>query len=95
MGNSPLLEETQMTYKMTTALLVGLVSICGLAIADSTPTPTQKEQGMKDCMARQKASNSSMTQAAMETVCKNEAKNGKTKDGNDLATAPQAPSPQK
>jgi hypothetical protein len=98
MGHSPLLlfEETQMTHKMTTALLVGLVSISGLAIADdSTPTPTQKEQRMKDCMARQKATNSSMTQAAMETVCKNEAKKGQTKDGNDLATAPQAPSPEK
>jgi hypothetical protein len=91
-----MLEDTQMTYKMTTALLAGIVSVSGLAIADnSTPTPTQKEQKMKDCMARQKASNSSLTQAAMETVCKNEAKNGQTKDGNDLATAPQAPSPQK
>ena len=50
---------------------------------------------MKDCMARQKATNSSMTQAAMETLCKNEAKNGQTKDGNDLATAPKAPSPEK
>ena len=49
---------------------------------------------MKDCMARQKATNSSMTQAAMRIVCKNEAKNGQTKDGNDLATAPKAPSPQ-
>jgi hypothetical protein len=80
---------------MTTALLVGLVSICGQAIGDeSTPTSTQKEQRMKDCMARQKATNSSMTQAAMETVCKNEAKGHQDKDGNDLATAPQAPKPQ-
>jgi hypothetical protein len=49
---------------------------------------------MKDCMARQKATNSSMTQVAMETVCRNEAKNHKDKDGNDLATGPQAPKPQ-
>jgi hypothetical protein len=91
-----LLEDTQMTYKMTTALLMGIVGVSGLAIADqSTPTPTQKEQRMKDCLARQKASNSGMTQAAMETVCQNEAKNGQSKDGNDLATGPQAPSPQK
>jgi hypothetical protein len=84
-----------MMYKMTTALLVGLVSICSQAIGDdSTATSTQKEQRMKDCMARQKATNSSMTQAAMETVCKNEAKNHPDKDGNDLATAPQAPKPQ-
>jgi hypothetical protein len=84
-----------MTYKMTAALLVGLVSICGQAIGDdSTPTSTQREQRMKDCMARQKATNSSMTQAAMETVCKNDAENHKDKDGNDLATGPQAPKPQ-
>lgn len=91
-------EETPMTYKMTTALLVGLVSICSQALGDeSTPTSARQEQRMKDCMARQKATNSSMTQAAMETVCKNEAKKqqGKDKDGNDLATAPQAPKPQK
>jgi hypothetical protein len=37
-------------------------------------------------MDKQKASNSSMTQSAMETVCKNEMK--KHKDGNDLATGP-------
>jgi hypothetical protein len=42
----------------------------------------------------QKATNSSMTQAAMETVCKNEANKHQDKDGNDLATAPQAPKPQ-
>ena len=84
-----------MTYKMTAALLVGLVSICGQAIGDdSTPTSTQREQRMKDCMARQKATNSSMTQAAMETVCKNEVK-GPKKDGNDLATGPKPEKPEK
>jgi hypothetical protein len=86
-----------MTYKMTTVLLVGLVAIVGQAIGDdSAGTSTQREQRMKECMARQKATNSSMTQAAMETVCRNEAKGNKDKDkdGNDLATAPQAPKPQ-
>jgi hypothetical protein len=83
-----------MTHKMTTVLLVGLVAICGQAMGDDS-TPTQREQRMKECMDRQKASNSSLTQAAMETVCKNEAKGHKDKDGNDLATAPQAPPPQK
>jgi hypothetical protein len=51
-------------------------------------------QTMEECMARQKATNSSLTQAAMETVCKNEVGGQKNKDGNDLATAPQAPKPQ-
>ena len=84
-----------MKYKMTTLLLAGLVTICGQAVGDdSPPTSTQNAQAMKDCMARQKATNSSMTQDAMETVCKNEANDHKEKDGNDLATAPQPQKPQ-
>ena len=51
----------------------------------------QDAQTIKECMAKQKATNSRMTQQAMETVCKNEAKKNKTKDGNDLATGPQTP----
>jgi hypothetical protein len=95
MGRFTTERKRQMTHKMTVALLVGLVSICSQAIGDdSTPTSAQREQRMKDCMARQKATNSSMTQAAMETVCKNEVKNHKDKDGNDLATGPQAAKPQ-
>jgi hypothetical protein len=85
-----------MNYKMATLLLAGLVGLGGQAIGDDSATSTSKQsaQAMKDCMARQKASNSSMTQAAMETVCTNEAKGRKDKDGNDLATAPQAPKSQ-
>jgi hypothetical protein len=77
----------------------GLLSmmLCGISFQVNADPPGSSQSGnekqaMKDCMARQKASNSSMTQAAMETVCKNEAKKGKLqKDGNDLATGPQAP----
>jgi hypothetical protein len=84
-----------MKLKIAAAVLVGMAAVAGQAIADdSTNTSSQKSQSMKDCMARQKASNSSMTQAAMETVCKNEAKGHTAKDGNDLATGPQAPKPQ-
>jgi hypothetical protein len=84
-----------MKFKMTTALLAGLISICGQAMGDDSTSTSQSAQKWKECMDRQKATNSSLTQAAMETVCKNEAKGHQDKDGNDLATAPQAPKPQK
>lgn len=85
-----------MNIKVTAGVLAGLLAIAGTAVADdSAATPqSQKAQSMKDCMDRQKATNSSMTQSAMETVCKNEAKSHKNKDGNDLATGQQAPKPQ-
>jgi hypothetical protein len=46
---------------------------------------------MKDCMARQKATNSGLTHTQMQTTCKNEMKADKTrKSGNDLATGTQS-----
>ena len=65
---------------------------CVHAYSSADEAPAQsKHQMMKDCMAKQKAANTGMTQEAMKTVCKNEAKGSQTKDGNDLATAPQSP----
>ena len=54
-----------------------------------------KSQQMKDCMAQQKANNSSsMSQTAMETVCKNQVnKASAIKNGYDLSTGPQANPP--
>jgi hypothetical protein len=75
-----------------TLVLGGLFGLMGNAIADDASTQkSQHSQQMKDCMAKQKAANAGMTQEAMKTVCKNEAKGSQTKDGNDLATAPQSP----
>ena len=54
---------------------IGLLGVSALAVADDS-APTRDTQAMKDCLAKQKASNSSMTQAAMETVCKNETAKG-------------------
>ena len=46
---------------------------------------------MKDCMAKQKATNSGLTNMQMQTTCKNELKANKTrKNGNDLATGTQS-----
>ena len=58
---------------------------------DSSDNTRNKNETMKECMARQKATNSGLTHMQMQTTCKNEAKVNKTrKDGNDLATGPQA-----
>ena len=74
-------------------IVAGLVFVGTQAIADdTTPTATNRDQMMKDCMAKQKATNSSMTQSAMETVCKNQIEK-QQKDGNDLATGTQANKP--
>ena len=43
-------------------------------------------------MDKRKATNSSMTEDAMKTVCKSEAKKHKDNNGNDMATGTQAPS---
>jgi hypothetical protein len=56
-------------------------------------TQAQKKQVWDDCMAKQKSANAGMTQAAMETACKNEMKKSRLqKDGNDLTTGPTTPS---
>ncbi len=51
---------------------------------------SNKPETMKQCMARQKATNSSMTHEAMQTTCKNEMKQQKLQQqGQDLATGTQ------
>jgi hypothetical protein len=86
-----------MKSPMMSIALAALVVIGAQAVADDsskTKTSADKSQMMKDCMDRQKATNSSMTHAAMETVCKNEMKGSGTKDGNDLATGPKSNTPE-
>jgi hypothetical protein len=79
---------------LKTMILSTLVAAGAQAIADEPPsaptamTKAQKKQIWDDCMAKQKAANAGMTQAAMETACKNELKKNKN-DGNNLATGPQ------
>jgi hypothetical protein len=85
---------TLMNGKLYPFILSGLTLIAAQQVlADDSPSaPASKDQQMKDCMAKQKATNSSMTQSAMETVCKNQIEK-QQKDGNDLATGPQANKP--
>ena len=81
-----------MKHTISTIVVTSFLAIGAQAFADNKPsTAGNANQAMKDCIAKQKATNSSMTQAAMETVCKNEAKKHKDKDGNDLATNYRAP----
>jgi hypothetical protein len=52
---------------------------------------SNKPETMKQCMARQKSTNSSLTQEAMHTTCKNEMKQQKMQQqGQDLATGTQS-----
>jgi hypothetical protein len=51
---------------------------------------SNKAENMKQCMARQKATNSGLTHEAMQTTCKNEMKQQKLQQqGQDLATGTQ------
>jgi hypothetical protein len=51
---------------------------------------SNKPETMKQCMARQKSTNSGLTQDAMQTTCKNEMKQQKLhQQGQDLATGTQ------
>jgi hypothetical protein len=88
-----------MKHTIELVVLSGLIALSAQAIAGETPsdsssdtsqsTTMAKSQAMKDCMAKQKATNSGLTHEAMKTTCKNEASGKKTKDGNDLATGTQ------
>jgi hypothetical protein len=74
--------------------LVGLVATGTGASAQSQSeqgTQGNREDTLEQCMSRQKASNSGLTQLQMETTCRNEMKADKShKTGNDLASGPQA-----
>jgi hypothetical protein len=51
---------------------------------------SNKPETMKQCMARQKATNSGLTHEAMQTTCKNEMKQQKLQQqGQDLGTGTQ------
>lgn len=82
--------------------LMGLVMAGTQAVSQDSSSDQQKKPAMshktmshkmKKCIERQKATNSGMTQEAMETTCRNEAKGDGTKNGNDLASGPKAKTP--
>jgi hypothetical protein len=86
-----------MKHAIELVVLSGFIALSAQAIADETSssdtssqTTMDKSQAMKDCMAKQKATNSGLTHEQMKTTCKNEVSGRKTQDGNDLATGPQA-----
>jgi hypothetical protein len=86
-----------MKHTIELVVLSGFIALSAQAFADdassntsSQATTMDKSQAMKDCMAKQKATNSGLTHEQMKTTCKNEVSGKKTQDGNDLATGPQA-----
>jgi hypothetical protein len=91
---------------LMSAAFSGLVAVGSYAIAQSDTaqsaqsTPggadysnsgsSSKPETMKQCMARQKSTNSGLTQEAMHTTCRNEMKQQKMRQqGQDLATGTQ------
>lgn len=82
-----------MKHAIKLVILSGLIAVSAQVMAadassDTSTKTSDNAQAMKDCMAKQKATNSSMTHEAMKTTCKNEV-SGKGKKGNDLASGPQ------
>jgi hypothetical protein len=61
-------------------LLGAAVSFGGSAWADDAPGVPSSHQLMKDCMAKQKASESGKTRAEMRKACKDVTKNEKQND---------------
>jgi hypothetical protein len=73
--------------KLMSLLLAGMMGCAVQAFADDTTmnssqkTPQQKQM-MKDCMAQQKAKDSSMSMADMKKTCHNQMKMQMQKDGS-------------
>jgi hypothetical protein len=66
-----------MKYALTPMILTALIFTGTPAFADdmkSDSMASQHKQMMKDCMARQKAQDSSMSEHAMKSACKAEMK---------------------
>jgi hypothetical protein len=61
-------------------LLGAAVSFGGNVFADEAPGVPSSHQLMKDCMAKQKASESGKTRADMRKACKDVTKNEKQND---------------
>lgn len=76
-----------MKYLMVGIAFTGLIALSSQVLASDS----QKQGTMKECMARQKANDSAMTQADMTAACKKEL--DMKKSGNDLTSAPPVPSP--
>jgi hypothetical protein len=96
-----------MKRMLMSAVFTSLVAVGSYAVAQSDTQSaaagtdysnsgsSNKPETLKQCMARQKSTNSSMTQEAMQTTCKNEMKQQKLQQqGQDLATGTQQDSSQ-
>jgi hypothetical protein len=92
---------------LMSAAFAGMIAVGSYAAAQSDPAQTPQSQStgsdysnsgsggkpetMKQCMARQKSTNSGMTQEAMKTTCKNEMKQQKLQQkGQDLGSGTQS-----
>lgn len=64
-----------MKYALTPMIVAAALILTGTqALADDATNAGQHKQWMKDCMARQKAQDSTMSRPAMKSACKAELK---------------------
>ena len=81
-----------MKYALTPMILTALMFTGTAAFADDAVKPdsmaSQHKQMMKDCMARQKAQDTSMSTHAMKSACKAEMKAKMDSDKMDHANHP-------
>jgi hypothetical protein len=80
-----------MKYLMAGIAFTGLIALSSQVLADDSAAIAQKQSTMKECMARQKAKDSTTTQVDMTAACKKEL--DMKKSGNDLTSAPSVPPP--
>lgn len=91
-----------MTRSMCSLFLAGMIGAAPLAHSDGTESPPSKHQMMKECMAKQKASDGGISKEQMRKNCrdvtKTEKENAKTEKADSQPAgaeqpAGQAPSP--
>ncbi|MDP9083186.1 MAG: hypothetical protein M3N50_05405 [Pseudomonadota bacterium] len=82
-----------MKFVTASLMCAAIMAFSSQVHADDSTSSTQQQNTMKECMARQKAKDSSMSEADMQAMCKKQV--DMKKSGNDLTSAPPAPTPAK
>jgi hypothetical protein len=87
-------QENVMKYITAGMLFAGIVAMSSPVLADDAATaPTQKHNTMKECVMRQKAKDSTISDEDAKAQCQKQV--DMKKSGNDLTSAPPAPTPNK
>ncbi len=84
--------------RLPSMVFAALICVAAGALADDTAPPQTQHQMMKDCMAKQKASDGGMPKEQMKKTCKDVTKTAKEnekaeKSGKDSGNPPAASPP--